>query len=200
MEDKRSTGVPLKVLDGGKAKRKSHKKRKGPTKAKPPKESDPPVTQEQYRLKLIKDLIVANKVRANPRDYVVITQARQVLDVSGVYEIQSVLPDPLEEGNHVWVRGHTSSGREVVAAAIVIEDHVIRETTEGEQDCVMIRDEPRTKEWLVPRVDLSPLPLTFTPMLLHKSKLDNYLGEGWADVFWNFKLRKRRASPRMRSV
>lgn len=183
--------------------KRARKKPKGkPTQAKrpEPKSKTPPKSTQEHRLRLITELMFDREMKGNARDFVVITQAKQILDVSGVFELRYSLPDPLEEGNHVWVRGHASSGREVIAAAIVIEDHVERETEDGVQDCVMIRDEPRTREWLIPRADCCALPLTANPMLIHKSKLDGFIGEGWSDVFWNAKLRRRRAKPKARLV
>jgi hypothetical protein len=159
------------------------------------KPAQPPVSEQQRRVGLIRQLMIANKARGNPRDFVVITHAKQILDVSGVYELKTRLPDDLEPGSHVWVRG-VRNDREIVAAAIVIEDHVIREDKEH----VMIRDEPRTKEWLLPREDIHPLPLMMNPMLIHKKRLDFYLGERWADVFWNGKLKRRRSKPRARLI
>jgi hypothetical protein len=203
MEDKRSStkGSPEKelaeVIELPKKPKRARKKPKSKSV-----EKTSPKSEQDHRLRLISELMFDRDMKGNPRDHVVITQAKQILDVSGVFELRYSLPDPLVEGNHVWVRGHTSSGREVVAAAIVIEDHVEREV-EGEndedkwvQDCVMIRDEPRTREWLVPRVDCSPLPLTANPMLVHKRNLDALIGKGWSEVFWNSKLRRRRAKPK----
>lgn len=158
-----------------------------------------PKSERDQRLRLISGLMEDLKAKGNPRNHIVITHARQILDVSGVYEIRCELPQLLEEGNHVWVRGHVND-REVVSSAIVIEDYVRRKTEDGEQVCVMLRDEPRTKEWLVPREDLSPLPLTMNPMLIHKRDLDQFLGDGWSDVFWNHKLRMRRAHPKSRII
>lgn len=155
-------------------------------------------SHQGYRLKLITDLLRERKIFGHPRDHVIIVQGHQLLDVSGVYEVKATLPDPLQEGNHAWIRGNASDGTEVVVAVLIIEDHV-KSTIDGKEvDCVMVKDEPRTKEWLVPRSDLSPLPLTMRPMALHKRDLDDYLGDGWSNVFWNAKLKRRRSRPMTR--
>lgn len=175
--------------------KKSNGKR-GPTKPKKREQSkSPPVSEQQRRFGLIKEILESNKEKGNPRDYVVITHRRQILDVSGVFEIKAELPDEMEPGNHVWVRGYVNN-HEIIASAIVVEDNI---EVDGKMH-TMLRDEPRTKEWLLDRDELSPLPLTMNPMLIHKRKLDFYLGEGWADTFWNFKLNRRRAHPKTRII
>jgi hypothetical protein len=178
-----------------KATKPARKRKAGPTRKKAPKDPPPTVSERGQRINLITQVLVANKEKGNPRDYVVITHGKQILDASGVYELKAKLPDEMEPESHVWVRGHTN-GMEMVVSAIVMEDNV---DVDGEPH-VLIRDDPKTKEWLLPRADLSPLPLTLTPMVIHKKRLDFYLGAGWAAVFWNAKLNRRRAKPRLKLI
>lgn len=194
MEDKRSLSKSKPKTSKSRAKAK--KTKRGPTPRKKPEENKtPPVSEQQRRLRLIKEILISHKTRGNPRDYVVITHRSQIMDVGGVYEIKAKLPDKIEAGNHVWVRGYVNQ-REIVAAAIVVEDNI---DVDGKLH-TMLRDEPRTKEWLLDRADLSPLPLTMAPMLIHKRRLGFYLGEGWAGTFWNHKLNRRRAKPQTRII
>jgi hypothetical protein len=186
-------------------KRKRRKpKPKGPTRAKKqealkPGEEPPAVSEEQRRYRLIRDLMRDHKRKGSPRDHVVITRMIQILDISGVYQVRASLPSDLAAGNHVWVREYID-GRETARPVIVVEDHVIQEGEDGPQEMVMVRDDPRTKEWVVPRFECAPLPLTMNPMLIHKSKLDHYLGEGWAEVFWDHRRKRRRVKPTARVI
>lgn len=173
----------------------SRKKKPGPTRKKAPKEPLAVVSERGRRIQLITSVMIANKEKGNPRDYVVITHGKQILDASGVYEIQAKLPDEMPPESHVWVRGYVK-GKEIVASAIVMEDNI---DVDGVAH-VMVHNEPKTKEWLLLRGDLSPLPLTMAPMLIHKKRLDFYLGEGWGGVFWNQKLSRRRVKPRRKFI
>ncbi len=190
MEDKRAE-----TPEAPKKKAPTKKRKPGPTRAKPPKDPPPIVSERGRRIQLITQVLVANKEKGNPRDYVVITHGKQILDASGVFEIKAKLPDKMAAGSHVWIRGNVK-GKEIVASAVVMEDLIDVRGIPHTKVC----DEPKTKEWLLPRCDLSPLPLTMTPMIIHKKRLDFYLGKGWGDVFWNGKLNRRRAKPRRKNI
>jgi hypothetical protein len=142
---------------------------------------------EKQRLNAIREYMEQYNVKGNARDFVVILNAKTIYDVSGAYEIKAALPDPIEAGNHVWVRGMSVDDKEVIASAIVKQDHY----DSNGVDSVLITDE--YKEWVVSREDVRALPLCMTPMLIHKSKIHKYLGDDWGETFWNNKLKMRRS-------
>ena len=148
------------------------------------------MSEEQRRLELIQGMMKHRGVKGNPRDYVTITQAAQIMDVNGKYCIKCRRPENREPENHVWVRGFNSEGGETVTIGVVVEDGY---GSEGKQ--LLLRDDPRTREWVEERDHCSPLPLTLSPMLIHKRELGTYLGDRWRETFWSLKTDARRAKP-----
>jgi hypothetical protein len=160
-------------------------------------QQEKPRSEQQRRLQLIERLMRDQGNKGNPRDYLIVTQGRQIMDVSGVYDVRAELPEVLEPGNHVWTRS-SNEGKEVVELAIVVQDRAQLDGYDG--PVVLVRDEPRTREWPILRAELSPLPFTMAPMLIHKRSLRKYLGDRWGEVFWDESMRHRRARPALRRL
>lgn len=141
-----------------------------------------PPRYRNHRLEQIWKMMESKKIKGNPRDFVVVVGRNLLIDRSGVYEIEAQFPSKLEPGNHVYLN-LIKKGIESVITLIVVED-------KGED--LLIRDVKNTFTQLIRKTEVYPLPLPKSPILIHKKKLDFFLGPSWKKRFWNQKLKRRK--------
>ncbi len=130
---------------------------------------------------MIRELMAVQKLRGNPKDFVILAGHSAIQDYDRIFTVKASLPPKLDQGNHVWV--FNTNGQLVLVLVVHDEgEHVW--VSNGKSETKMARE------------DIYPTGIPRTPTAIHKSKLHLYVGDKHAANFWHKGIGRRVTRPR----
>lgn len=133
----------------------------------------------RWKVATVQQLMAAQGVRGDPRNYAVLVGFDTIVDVTGSYKVLSKLPDWLNFGDVVYYK----EGDNLKQVTIRMVRTTGNADKPPETEYIEVTD--GNSVWPVTREEIVPLGIPSKPTLIHKRDLWQYVGADPADRFWN---------------